>query len=281
MKKQWLTIFFTAFLALQSPFAAAASEIDLSNSASGIIPEERLLPRLVDQADLLEDEAEAELLERLDEISERQECDVIIVTVHSMNGKSAVEYADDTYDYNGYGFGEDRDGILFLLGMEERDWAISTCGEGITMFTDAGQEYMVSQFKSLLSEEKYQEAFSKYAQLCDEFITQARTGEPFDKGNLPRGSVSPFWIFGDLAIGFLIALCMGNRKKAKLKSVRKKTEAQDYVVGGTLNLNANWDQMIDKRVSARTVSTSSSSQGGSSTHTSSSGTTHGGSSGKF
>lgn len=280
MKKRWITICFTAFLTL-SLSAAAASETNLSDTAAGSIPEERLLPRLVDQAELLSEEAEAKLLSSLDEISERQECDVVVVTVNSLEGKTAEQYADDTYDYNGYGFGEERDGILFLISMEERDWALSTCGACIAAFTDAGQEYMVSQWKSSLSDGKYEEAFSKYAQLCDEFITQAKTGEPYDEGNLPKGSVSPFWIFGDLGIGCLIAWCMGNRKKSRLKTVRKKAEAQDYVVGGTLRLNASWDRMIDKRVSARTVSTSSNSGGGSSAHTSSSGTTHGGSSGKF
>lgn len=281
MKKQWMTICFTAFLTLSLSAAVFASEADLSNTATGKISEERLLPRLVDQADLLSEDEEDKLLSSLDEISERQECDVIVVTVDSMEGKTATEYADDTYDYNGYGFGEERDGILFLISMEERDWAISTCGEGITIFTDAGQEYMVSKWKSSLSDGKYQEAFLTYAQLCDEFITQARTGEPYDEGNLPKGSVSPIWILGDFAIGCLIALIMGNRKKSRLKTVRKKAEAQDYVVGGTLTLSANWDRMIDKRVTTRTISTNSNSSGGSSTHTSSSGTTHGGSSGKF
>lgn len=280
MKKQWITICFTAFLTL-SLSAAAASETNLSDRAAGSIPEERLLPRLVDQAELLSEDAEAKLLSSLDEISERQECDVVVVTVNSLEGKTAEQYADDTYDYNGYGFGEERDGILFLISMEERDWALSTCGVCIAAFTDAGQEYMVSQWKSALSDGKYEEAFSKYAQLCDEFMTQAKTGEPYGEGNLPKSSVSPFWIFGDLGIGCLIAWCMGNRKKSRLKTVRKKAEAQDYVVGGTLRLNGSWDRMIDKRVSARTVSTSSNSGGGSSAHTSSSGTTHGGSSGKF
>lgn len=283
MKKQWATVFLAAFLVLLLPSAAAASQTNFSNTVTGIIPEERLLPRLLDQADLLSEEEEAELLSSLDEISERQECDVVIATVNSLEGKTATAYADDLYDYNGYGFGEERDGILLLISMETRSWAISTCGEGITIFTDAGQEYMVEKFKSLLSAEKYHEAFLKYAELSDEFITQARTGNPYDVGNMPKGSVSSFWIFGDLVIGCLIALVMGNRKKKRLKTVKKKTKAQDYAVAETLILSKSWDRMIDKRVTSRTVSSGSSSdrEGGSSTHTSSSGTTHGGSSGTF
>lgn len=92
--------------------------------------------------DLFTADEETELLSKLDEISERQKCDVAVVTVEGLEGKTPEAYADDFYDYNGYGYGEERDGIIFLISMEERKWQISTCGFGITAFTDAGQEYM-------------------------------------------------------------------------------------------------------------------------------------------
>ncbi len=104
------------------------------------------LPRLVDQADLLTDSEESALSDRLDEISERHQFDVVVVTVDSLEGETAVVYADDFYDYNGYGFGDERDGILLLISMEERDWCISTTGYGITAFTDAGQAYISERF---------------------------------------------------------------------------------------------------------------------------------------
>ena len=95
--------------------------------------------RVVDMADLLSDSEESSLLFKLDEISERQQFDVVVVTVGSLDGKTPTAYADDFYDYNGYGFGAEYDGVLLLVSMEERDWRISTCGYGITALTDAGQ----------------------------------------------------------------------------------------------------------------------------------------------
>ena len=41
-------------------------------------------------------------------------------------GKTAEAYADDYYDYNGYGYGENDDGLLLLVSMGEREWAITT-----------------------------------------------------------------------------------------------------------------------------------------------------------
>ena len=57
------------------------------------IPQDRQLPRLVDDADLLTDSEEQELNTELDEISEKQQCDVVVVTENSLDGKSAQDYA--------------------------------------------------------------------------------------------------------------------------------------------------------------------------------------------
>ena len=59
------------------------------------LPAERLRPRLVDEADLLTNEQERILLERLDLISENYQTDVVIVTNHSLDGKTSTEFADD------------------------------------------------------------------------------------------------------------------------------------------------------------------------------------------
>ena len=247
------------------------------------IPEERQLPLLVDDADLLTDSEEEELETQLDEISERQQLDVAVVTVNSLDGKTAEAYADDFYDYNGYGYGDDNSGILLLISMEDRDWHMTTCGFGITAFTDAGMDYMQEQFVSYLSDGEYMEAFQKYATLCDDFITQADTGEPYDSNNMPHEPLSPFWIFAALLLGFIIAFIMASGKKSKLKSVKKQVAAKQYTKKGSLTLTRNTDQFINRVVTSRRIERDddSSSGGGSSVHTSSSGTSHGGSGGKF
>ena len=239
--------------------------------------------RLVDEAGLLTEEEAASLSEKLDTISESQVCDVVIVTVDSLDGKTAEAYADDFFDYNGYGQGVDRDGILLLLSIEDRDWAISTRGFAITAFTDAGQSYMTDQFLSYISDGEYAEGFQKFADLCDDFLTQAKTGKAYDEGNLPKSSVSILWLPVDIIIGFIVAFFIALGKKKTLKTVRSKVSAKDYTVPGSLRVTGSREHLINRVVSSRIISDSSSdsSGGGSSTHTSSSGATHGGSSGKF
>lgn len=243
------------------------------------------MPRLVDGADLLSDREETALLDMLDEISGKHRTDIVIVTADSLEGLSAMEYADDFYDYHGYGFGSERDGILLLISMQEREWHMSTSGYGITAFTDAGLDYISGQFLEQLSDGDYMAAFSAFAELCDRFLTQARNGKPYDVGNLPK---EPFEVLGSLLIsllvGFVIALIATGIMRSSLKSVRPQPAANNYVRNGGLQLTRSDDLFLYRNIVRRERprdTGSSSHSGGSRTHTSSSGRTHGGRGGRF
>ena len=233
------------------------------------------MPRLVDQADLLTDAQEAALLSKLDTISNKHGMDVVVVTVDTLEGKSPTAYADDFYDYNGYC----EDGILLLVSTEDSDWWISTAGYGITAFTDAGIEYLGNRFVPSLSGGDYAGAFEIYADHCDEFITQAKTGDPYDTHNLPK---EPFDFLLNLAVSFVIGLVIAAIAtavmKGKLKSVRAQAGASGYVKTGSMNVTHRQDLFLYRDVK-RTAKPKDSS--GSSTHTSSSGRSHGGRSGRF
>ena len=252
-----------------------------SGAESTIILDTR--ERVVDMAELLSDSDKTALLSKLDEISERQKLDIVVLTVNTLDGKTPRDYADDFYDYNGYGFGENKDGILLLVSMEDRDWWISTTGYGITALTDAGIEYISEKFLSDLSDGDYAQAFTTYAELCDQFITQAKTGEPYDIGNMPKEPFNVAWnILVAFVIGLVVAFVVTNIMKKQLKTVQLKSEANNYVKANSMILTENRDLFLYNQVSrrARPKETDNSS-GGSSTHTSSSGTSHGGGGGKF
>ena len=239
-------------------------------------------PRLVDNAGLLTSYEASELLAELDEISVRQQADIVVVTVDSLDGKTPMEYADDFYDYNGYGFGDAKDGVLLLISMENRDWWISTTGYGITALTDAGIEYISERFLAYLGDGDYAQAFATYARLCDEFFTQAKTGKPYDVGNMPR---EPFDILTNLIIalvvGLLVAFISTSSMKSKLKTVRLQSAAGNYIKSGSMKVTESRDMFLYTHIDKCVKTTSSDSDGGSSTHSSSSGTTHGGGGGTF
>lgn len=278
------------FLILITPILAFANSI----------PEERLLPRLVDNANLLSDDEYQVLLEKLDEISEREQFDIAIVTIDSLGGYTSTEYAHDFYDYNGYGMGSGYDGILLLISMEDRDWAISTNGLGNTAFTDADQEYLVDQFIGDLGNGNYATAFNKFADVSENFIVQEKednTNNPYNSYNPPNSPSTPYLpnnSYPDLPktpspylpiittiIGAVIAFIITGIMRGQLKSVHMQAAASNYIKSNGFKINESKDLFLYANVSRTKIEKQQSSSSGSSTHTSSSGRSHGGSSGKF
>ena len=270
MKKKFTIVLFVFLLCIGTSFSVFASQ--------GVFSDEH--DRLTDWADLLTDSEESELSAMLDEISQRQKMDVAIATVNNLDGYStATEYADALYEFFNYGYSEEKNGILLLISMENRDWAISTCGLGKTYFTNAGIDYIRKQIGSDLSDGNYSEAFLTFAKLCDQFITQATKDIPYDTGNLPREPLSVIWIPISMIIGVGLAWILVSRMKGKLKTVHSQTEANRYIKKDSLLITESNDLFLYRTVT-RTKKTKNSNSG-SSVHTSSSGTEHGGSSGKF
>lgn len=259
-------------------FAALLALILCFCTGGSAFAAEEKLPRVVDGADLLTRSEEAVLLEKLDEISERQQLDVVVVTADTLEGKSPRAYADDFFDYNGYGYGSSHDGVLLLVSMEDRDWWISTTSYGITAFTDAGIDYIGDQIQPELSDGNYAQAFEIFAEQSDAFITQARSGDPYDSHNLPKGPFDlVFNLVIALVIGLVVALIVTGVMRGKLKSVRSQYTATDYVRPGSMKVTESRDFFLYRHVSRRPKPKDS----GSGTHRSSSGRSHGGGGGKF
>lgn len=238
------------------------------------------LPKVVDQAGLLSTGEIAELEARCNAVSEQYGLDVVIVTEDEYVS-SAMNAADDFFDYNGYGVGEDHSGVLLYINMDTRDYWISTCGYGITVFTDDGIEYIGDKITSHLSDGDYYGAFSSFVSLCDDFAFQAKNDKPYTNSNLPKGPfpVIPYLIVS-IAIGVIAALIRSIMLKGELKSVAPQDSAVDYITAGSVNVQDAGQIYLYRNV-ARTERAQSSSGSSSSTHTSSSGMTHGGGGGKF
>lgn len=77
-------------------------------------------PKVIDDADLLTNQ-ETDLLESsAQSLADTYQMDVVILTVDSLGGKTSEAYADDYFDYNGYGIGDDFSGILLLVSIDRK-----------------------------------------------------------------------------------------------------------------------------------------------------------------
>lgn len=249
---------------------------------------------VVDNADLLTDSEEAELTRMAEEISQRQHCDVVILTAQTLNGKSPQLFTEDFYVDNDYGFGADRSGMIFLISMEDRDWYLATRGDAIQAITDQGREYMWSKCKSSMSDGDYAEGFRSYLNTVDTMLSayhgtlsdkeQDAFQRDFNKfiGVRTKPGIVKTTVIA-LIVGFLLAFLFSASLKSQLKSVRMKYNATNYRRPDSMHLNQNRDVYLYANTTSRVIETqrSSSTGGGSSTHTHSSGATFGGGGGKF
>lgn len=279
MKKRFFTLALALFFILSITLPVCAESGDGFNSPYA---------RLQDDAALLSSDEYNEVLSRLDELCERQSFDVVIHTTEDMDGySSVVAYADDYYDYNGYGYGEDRDGIILVVAMNTRDLYISTCGFGITAFTDYGIDTLLDDVKGYFSDGDYYGGFCSFISEADEYITSAKNGSPYDindgdyyYSSERSGFFNFTWLMASLIMGLVCALIIVGTMKAQLKTVRPALAAGSYVRKDSIKVKSERDIYLYRNVS-RTEIVRESSSGGSSTHVSSSGTTHGGGGTKF
>ena len=139
-----------------------------------------LTPKIVDNAELLTADERATLEQRANALAGQYGFDVVILTTDSLNGVDSQSYADNFYDQNGYGVGPNYSGILLLLSMEYRDWAISTCGEAIYAFSDYGIQNIFFEIAGYLSENQYYFAFTTYLDSLEVYMEAFQNGAPID-----------------------------------------------------------------------------------------------------
>lgn len=266
-------------------FAAAVMVLALSLcvfSLAAVKPETRQVPRLVDKANLIDEADEKRLLERLDSLSEQYQFDFVAATVKTTGGKEIVEFSDDYFDYNGFGYGKDDSGVALIISMNPRIVYISGCGEGTKYFDYGDAQKIIDVFYGDLKA-------GNYAAVVDTFIDEAQRSVEFGRNGVPFSyrlqTLLPNWMVTLLApvvIGIALAFATVSFMTKGLKSVRKKESAADYVVPGSMRLTRNEDVFLYSNVSKsakvqdNSDSSSGSTYGSSGSHTSSSGNSHSG-----
>lgn len=243
-------------------------------------------PHIMDTAKLLTKEEVASLEKKLSELSEKWQLELVVVTANDCEGFEVADYAERIFETCDYGYGEEKDGILLLLSMEERDWYIATHGYGITVLTDWRIEYIGEKMVPDLSAGNYADAFSVFADECADYTDMVKNGGGDSDGNENQGRAPlPILIlpicFG---IGLIVAVIIVLIMRSKLKTAVRQKNANNYVKDGSMNVTESYDQFLYSNVTQTRISSdndSSSSGGGSSTHSSSSGSTFGGGGGKF
>lgn len=246
---------------------------------------------IADDAGLLYSDEAAALEEKAANLSATYGIDAVILTIDSLGGVSAQDYADDYYDHNGYS----EDGVLFLLAMEEREWYISTCGTVIYALTDYGIQQLGEGILSYLSDGSWYDGFDFFLDRLPYYLDAYGAGTPVDgyadySGDYYHGQQDEVVYYPQekepsFLLSLLIGLAAGGIAIAVMRTMMNTKRAQRgasaYMKEGSWNLSMYRDIFLYSNVSKTRRQQSSSSGGGSSVHRSSGGRSHGGGGGRF
>lgn len=232
---------------------------------------------VTDDAGYLTYEEFEQLKTKLERIREEYDFDVAIYTEYIMSGYDAQSTADDLYDYNFYGAGEDRDGILLYICSESREYYITTHAKGIYVFNDHGIAYLMDHIQPLLEDDQYYQAMDTFANLAEELLEMAANGQVYNEEKLDTGYVVVV-VGSALLFPLLIAYLMMKTQISKMKTAKEERYAQNYMKQDSRHITNSRDIFLYSHITKTAKPKKSSS---STTHRSSSGRTHGGGGGRF
>ena len=213
-------------------------------------------PHIMDTAKLLSKEDVSSLEEKLSKISEQQKLEIVVVTTQDSEGFEVSDYAERIFSTCDYGYGETKDGILLLLSMKERDWYIATHGYGKTVLSDRQVESVGKKIVPALSAGNYANAFSSFADECNNYIEAAKSGNAdYDSdGNYSRTPLPITALPICFGIGLIIALIIVGIMKKKLKTAVRQKEANNYVKDGSFRVTESYDQFLYSNVTQTRIS---------------------------
>ncbi len=232
MKKKWMALCLGLLLAVQVCFSASATPH---------------LNYVTDFAGLLTDQQISELQHGALELSERYDFGVYIVTMDDFTRRTSARdiesAAEEVYLHNELGEGSNQSGLLLLLSMEDRDWGLFAFGYGNTAFTDYGKDYLSKEFLDDFKHDDWFDGFEDYQELCDQMLSEARSGSPVDVDHTPAPPHARLYgIVACTVLGVLVAVLVAFLLKRQLKSVAHGTQAEAFVAGGGLKLTNQHDR---------------------------------------
>lgn len=181
---------------------------------------------------LLTDEEYWTLEDYAQEISDLRQCAVYFVSVEDYRdyGDGDIfNVARQIFLDNDFGMGEEKDGVMLLLSMADRDYSLIVHGFGETALTDYGREYICEHFLDDFADDDWFHGVYDYLSYTNDLLSQAREGKIYDRYNWITGGV--LWVWS-LILGVVISLIVCTIQRAMMrKKVHEQTNALGYVHG--------------------------------------------------
>lgn len=264
-------------------------------------------PRVFDQAGLFSETEIIQLEEKIAQCRKSTKMDVVIVSAYADGERSAEEYADDYYDYGGFGVGKKASGVLLLYymdgpGQPGGECYISTAGTMINMLTDERIESILDGVYGDLGNRDFAGATEHFLEDVKAYVKEGVESGQYtydrDTGEIVRyHSIRLYEVAIAMVIAGILAgsVCLDIKKRYAMKQSSREVSnsLQAYRADCAFHFSVAGDKMVNKYVRSvpipRNTSSGSggrghsgsSSAGRSTIHTSSSGSSHGGGGRRF
>lgn len=237
----------------------------LSLGGAALASGEMAVPYVTDAAGLLTQDEVLALEAQAEQIAEDYGCAPYILVVENYR-----DY-EDTYDVreagmNLYerwelGHGPEKNGLLLILSMAERDYALVTYGSvTYQAFTDYGQNALREQFLDNFRNDDWAGGFRDYLDGCAWLLEQARNGTPYDVNTAPKG-FNPLILVIPLVLALVVCLVL----TGQMKTAKRKTEAGDYMVQGGAKMRVVQDIFTHRTVTRQVIQSENKGGGGGAT----------------
>lgn len=264
-------------------------------------------PRVFDQAGLFSETEIIQLEEKIAQCRKSTKMDVVIVSAYADGERSAEEYADDYYDYGGFGVGKKASGVLLLYymdgpGQPGGECYISTAGTMINMLTDERIESILDDVYGDLGNRNFSGATEHFLEDVKAYVKEGVESGQYtydrDTGEIVRyHSIRLYEVAIAMVIAGILAgsVCLDIKKRYAMKQSSREVSnsLQAYRADCAFCFSVAGDKMVNKYVRSvpipRNTSSGSggrghsgsSSAGRSTIHTSGSGSSHGGGGRRF
>lgn len=249
--------------------------------------------RVLDDADILSEDTEEELEDKIGELIDEYNMDVAILTVEDYQEYAdynfgafydIADFADFFYNIKEYGSDTEGAGILLVISMAggegNRDLRIEIEGDANYAVNDYGSEYIMERLIDRLSNEEYDEACTIYLEDLEAFFEAYDEGEPFGSDNRIKSPMMMLKGFG-IAIGVsaVLAFIIVSVMKSQMNTAKPQPYAREYVKQGSFVLTNQQDLYLYSNTTRTAKPKNTSSGGGGGSRSGSRG--GGGRSGKF
>ncbi len=262
--------------------------------------------RVFDQAGLFSETEIIRLEEKIAQCQKSTKMDVVVVSAYA-DGRTAEEYADDYYDYGGFGTGKNASGVMLLYymdgpGQTGGECYISTSGTMITLLTDDRIENILDDVYGNLGNRDFAAASECFLEDVSAYVKEGVESGQYtynrDTGEIARyRSIRWYEAAAAVVIAGILAgsVCMDIKRRYAMKQSSREASnsLQAYRADCAFHFSVTGDKMINQYVRSVPIprNTSGGSRGGghsggssagrSTVHTSGSGRSHGGGGRRF